>query len=403
MTVAVTGLGLVTPAGIGQAENWRRICAGESTAQLLSLPGLGPRIACQVPDFDPVARLGARNARRLDRFTQLAMVAAREAVQDAGLTLDAETRPRTAVVMGNGLGGMATLEAQHHKLLTDGPDFVSPLLMPMFLPNMAAAQLAIDLGATGPNLMVGTACAAGATAIGIARQLLLSGACDLVIAGGAESALTPLTLTAFDRLRALSRRTAEPALASRPFDAERDGFVIAEGAGVLVLERTTDARRRGARIRAELVGFGASGDAHHVTDPAPDGQGAETAVRTALAEAGATPADVAHVNAHGTATVLNDRVEAALLARVFPHAPAITATKGVTGHALGAAGAIEAACTVLAVQNSTIPPTANVEKVDPEFDLNLVTEAPRHHPIPLALSTSFGFGGQNAALLFAAT
>ncbi|MFF0484920.1 beta-ketoacyl-[acyl-carrier-protein] synthase family protein [Streptomyces sp. NPDC004435] len=400
--VAVTGLGLVTPAGIGHQANWRRLCEGRSTARAdPDLVGLEPQVTCRVEGFDPSALLGPRDARRLDRVAQFAVVAARQAVQHAGLALDNPAKHRIAVVMGCGMGGMTTLEAQHRNLLQHGPDSVSPLTIPMFLSNMPAAQVGIGLGTTGPNLVVNTACASGATAIGIGRQLLLDGQCDIVIAGASEAAITPLVVTAFRRMRALSRRAEEPERASRPFDADRDGFVIAEGAAALLLERPADARRRGARVLANLVGFAASEDAYHLSDPHPQGQGAEQAIHDALADAGASARDVHHINAHGTSTRLNDHIEAQVLRRIFGHAPAVTSTKGVTGHTLGAAGAVEAAYTVLALQHSLVPPTANLNRLDPEIDINIVAGQPRPLAIRQALSTSFGFGGQNAALVFA--
>lgn len=396
--VAVTGLGLVTPAGIGVEASWAGLLAGRSAAAPdPELEGIPVSFSCRVPGFDAEAQVGRKGARRLDRFVQLAVVAAREAVADAGLDSAQWDGARVGVILGCGMGGATTWEQQHRRMIELGADKVSPLLIPMLAPNMAAGQLAIEFGATGPNLAVATACASGATAIGVARDLLRSGACDIVLAGGTEAGVTPLSVAAFAQMGALSRNL-NPARASRPFDVDRDGFVAAEAAGVLVLERTEDAAARGARVHALLAGYGASADAFHVTAPDPDGAGAERAIRAALADAELDPSDVEHVNAHGTSTPLNDVAEAKTLHRVLGDRAVVTSTKGVTGHALGAAGAIEAAFTVLTVERGVIPPTANLEKLDPEVPLDVVADSPREQQVRVALSDSFGFGGQNAVL-----
>ena len=398
---AVTGLGLVTPAGIGVEASWAGVLAGASTASYdPALDGISVDFDCRVDGFDGSALLGAKRARRLDRFVQLLLVAAHEAVADAGLDPDGWDGARVAVVMGCGMGGSATWEAQHRTLLERGPDRVSPLLIPMLIPNMAAGEVAIDLHAFGPNLATATACASGATAIGTALDLLRAGRCDVVVTGGTEAGLTPLSIAGFAKMGALSARRDDPTHASRPFDVDRDGFVAAEAAGVLVLEREDDARARGARIRGRVAGYGASADAHHQTAPDPDGAGAERALRMALADAGLAPEDVGHVNAHGTSTPYNDRTEAAVLRRVLGSDVPVTSTKGVTGHALGAAGAIEAAFTVLALEHGVVPPTANLESQDPECDVDVVAKAPREVTADAAVSDSFGFGGQNAVLAF---
>jgi beta-ketoacyl-acyl-carrier-protein synthase II len=398
--VAVTGLGLVTPAGIGVEATWQRVLSGESTATRdANLEGLAVDFSCRVPDFDPAALIDRKAARRLDRFVQLAVVAAREAVADAGLDPQTWDGARVGVVLGCGMGGAWTWEAQHRRMLEHGAERVSAMLIPMLVPNMVAGQLAMDLGALGPNLVTATACASGATAIGTARDLLRSGACDIVLTGGTESGLTPLSIAGFAQMGALSTRTDDPATASRPFDVARDGFVAAEAAGVLVLERLEDAAARQAPVRAHLAGYGASADGYHITAPDPDGGGAERAIRAALADAGIDPSEVDHVNAHGTSTPLNDASEARTIRRVLGEDVAVTSTKGVTGHALGAAGAIEAAFSVLAVQHGVIPPTANLESQDPEIDLDVVAKAPREGALEVAMSDSFGFGGQNAVLV----
>jgi 3-oxoacyl-[acyl-carrier-protein] synthase II len=305
-------------------------------------------------------------------------------------------------VLGNSLGGLACLERQHAALLEGGARKVSPLMIPMHMVNMVAGQVAIDVGAKGPSLVTATACASGTTAIGTARDLLRSGACDVVLAGGTESALTPLAMAGLSRMGALSRRGAEPGRASRPFDAGRDGFVAAEGAGVLVLERQEDARARGARARAVIRGYGSATDAHHATAPDPDGRGIEQALRAALADAGLGASDVDHVNAHGTSTPLNDITEGRALQRALGTRPLITSTKGVTGHALAAAGAIEAAYTALAIEHRSVPPTANLTQLDPRLEVEVVSGTPRSASIEVAVSTSLGFGGHNAALVIIA-
>jgi 3-oxoacyl-[acyl-carrier-protein] synthase II len=400
---AVTGLGLVSPAGIGVVENWTRICSGVSTAARdPALAGLPVDFSCRVPGFDADALLGRRLAWRLDRIAHFAIVAAREALADAGLADPNWDDTRVGVVLGSGIGGVGTWEEQHHKMLRDGPRQVSALLIPSLAVNMVAGYVAMDCGARGPNLVTSTACASGTTAIGMARELLRSGVCDVVLTGGAEACVIPSIVTGFSQMGALSKRTDDPAAASRPFDALRDGFVAAEAAGVLVLERPEHAAARGARVRAFISGYGATADAYHATAPDPEGVSVERAMRTALHDAGIAPEAVAHINAHGTSTPLNDVIEAKVIHRVFGDAPAVSSTKGVTGHALGAAGAIEAAYTVLAVANSTVPPTANLDGQDPDVPVDVVAKEPRALRIPAAMSNSFGFGGQNAVLVVTA-
>lgn len=400
---AVTGLGMVTPAGIGVDESWRRICAGESAAAFdEELDGMPVDFTCRVSGFDADKLLGRRTAWRLDRYVHLALVAAREAVADAGLDPDEWDGSRVGVVMGNALGGIGTFERQHNTMLSEGAGRMSSMLIPMMGVNMVAGYIAIDCGAQGPNLVTTTACASATTAIGTARDLLRTGRCDIVIAGGAEAGLTRPILAGFARMGALSGRVDDPATASRPFDADRDGFVAAEGAGILVLERIEHAEARGARIRARVSGYGASADAHHATAPDPTGAGVSAAIGAALADAGLGPSDVDHVNAHGTSTPLNDAVEAKVLRRMFGEKPAVTSVKGVTGHSLGAAGAIEAACAVLSIEQNTVPPTANLDSQDPVVDIDVVRGKPRRMPVNAATSNSFGFGGQNAVLVLTA-
>lgn len=398
--VAVTGLGLITPAGIGVEASWQGVLSGKSPAATdPELDGLPVDFSCRVPGFDAAETLGRKQARRLDRFVQLALVAAREAVADAGLDPEGWDPARVAVVVGCGLGGAQTWEDQHRRMLEHGPEKISPLMIPMLVPNMVAGHIAMDLGAKGPNLVTATACASGATAVGVARDLLRSGACDIAIAGGSEAGVTPLSVSGFAQMGALSGRRDDPARASRPFDRNRDGFVAGEGAGMLVLERDADAGARRARTRAHIAGYGASADAYHVTAPDPQGHGAALALRAALADAQLDPGEISHVNAHGTSTTLNDVAEAQMVARELGEQPLITSTKGVTGHTLGAAGAIEAALTVLTLERGLLPPTANCEDPDPEVPLEVVRESPREQSVATAMSNSFGFGGQNAVLV----
>lgn len=398
--VAVTGLGLITPAGIGVEASWQGVLSGKSPAATdPELDGLPVDFSCRVPGFDAAETLGRKQARRLDRFVQLALVAAREAVADAGLDPEGWDPARVAVVVGCGLGGAQTWEDQHRRMLEHGPEKISPLMIPMLVPNMVAGHIAMDLGAKGPNLVTATACASGATAVGVARDLLRSGACDIAIAGGSEAGVTPLSVSGFAQMGALSGRRDDPARASRPFDRNRDGFVAGEGAGMLVLERDADAGARRARTHAHIAGYGASADAYHVTAPDPEGHGAALALRAALADAQLDPGEISHVNAHGTSTTLNDVAEAQMVARELGEQPLITSTKGVTGHTLGAAGAIEAALTVLTLERGLLPPTANCEDPDPEVPLEVVRESPREQSVATAMSNSFGFGGQNAVLV----
>lgn len=400
--VAVTGLGLVTPAGVGVEATWEQVAAGRpAAAPDPELTGLPVEFSCRVPGYDAAVHARTDGPGRLDRFAQFALTAAREAVAGAGLDPTRWDGSRVAVVIGSAAGGIGTLESQHQRMLADEHALPSPLVLPMFLPNMAAGALAVEFAARGPCLHVSTACASGATALGTALGLLRTGACDVAIAGGAEAMVTRLCAAGFARLGALSRRHADPAAASRPFDAERDGFVLGEGSGILVLERENDARARGARPLALLAGYGASADAHHPVAPDPAGTGAEAAIRAALADADAAPADVDHVNAHGTSTPAGDLIEAGTLRRVLGERPTVTSIKGVTGHTLGAAGAIEAAITVLSLARRLVPPTANLAEPGKDIEIDLVYGAARPQSPALALSESFGFGGHNAVLAFA--
>ena len=398
---AITGIGLVTPAGIGTQANWKRVVEGKTTAAIdPELDKFPVRISCRVPEFTPENLVA--NPWQWDRFAQFALVATLEALRDANLEpRQWEDDARVAVIIGSGAGGTATMEAQHAALLSEGPSGISPLTLPMGLINMATGQVAIEIGARGPCLAPCTACASGGSAIGIARDVLRAGLADIVIAGGAEAPITPLYVSSFARMRALSRRE-DPLLASRPFDANRDGFVLGEGAGIFVLETEEHARRRNARVHAKVLGYGTSADAHHVTSPHPEGRGAKIAMRMALADAGLNADQVGYINAHGTSTPANDIIESAAIREVFGNRVAVSSTKGVTGHLLGAGAAIEAAYAALSLEHGVIPPTANLMNPDPRMDIDLVRQNAREQRLHFALSNSFGFGGQNVSLLFAA-
>ncbi|WP_184943378.1 beta-ketoacyl-[acyl-carrier-protein] synthase family protein [Kitasatospora kifunensis] len=402
--LAVTGIGLVTPAGIGTEASWRGVLAANPTAAHdPALTGLPIELACRVPGYDPRRHLGGRQPWRHDRATQFARTAAREALADARLDPADRQPDRLAVVLGSAAGGIGSYEQAVGALAAGGASALSPLALPAYLPNMAAGQLALDLDARGPVLHTATACASGAGALWIAALLLAAGACDIAVAGGSDAMVTRACVAAFARMGALSRNR-DPAIASRPFDAGRDGFVIGEGAAVLVLERLPDAIARHAPVHALLLGWGSATDAHHAVAPHPEARGLEAALRQALAVAGAEPHEVGHVNAHGTGTMLNDRAEARLIARLLGQGKpcSVTSAKGVLGHTMGAAGAIEAALTALTVEHRIVPATAGHRTPDADTGLlDLVTGVPRRQRIDLAVSTSAGFGGHNVALAFA--
>ncbi|WP_030247835.1 beta-ketoacyl-[acyl-carrier-protein] synthase family protein [Streptomyces sp. NRRL S-350] len=399
--IAVTGLGVVSPAGHTVEEFWRTVASGHSTAAALDDPALARhrvRLGCRVAALPPDGPVPAKDARRLDPFALYGTLAALAAHRDAG---HPEPPPgRSAIVVGTAVGGRTTSDRESALYTEHGPLRVSPLMPLVTMPNAAAAQIAMRLGWSGPALTIATTCASGADAIGHGALLLASGRADVVVAGGCEATLTPVTLAAFGNLGAHSQRNDEPARASRPFDTERDGFVMGEGAGFLVLERLHDARARGARPYALLAGYGSSSDAYHLSNPRPDGAGAVAAMRAALADAGLTAADIAHVNAHGTSTVHNDRAEAAALRTVFgPHGVPVTSTKGAVGHLIGAAGAVELIAAVQAMNTRRVPPTANHEKTEEGLDLDVVHTAARPIRSGAALSNSFGFGGHNSTLV----
>ncbi|MFV0372552.1 beta-ketoacyl-[acyl-carrier-protein] synthase family protein [Microbacterium sp.] len=400
---AVTGIGMISPAGIGRDANWATILAGAGTAashESIDHHGQRRPIA-RVPEFDARKVIGASKAWRLARFVQLAIIAAREAISDSGVDLDSIEASRIGLVFGNSLGGTDTLEAAKGTLLTEGAEQVSPMLVPMWMPNMVAGSLAIEFGIQGPAHVVATACASGTTAIGHGRQLLRDGRCDIVVVGASESALSPATLAGLANMGALVDPAVNATGASRPFDSQRGGFVPAEGAAALVLERDADARARDARVYAHVAGYGASTDAHHVTAPRPDGEGLQAAVREAVEDdAGLALGDISHVNAHGTSTPLNDASEGAALHGLFGDRVPVTSIKGVTGHPLAAAGAIEGAIAALTVHHGQIPPTANTDDIDPAIAIDVVTGSARPLESGAVLSVSAGFGGHNAAVVF---
>jgi 3-oxoacyl-[acyl-carrier-protein] synthase II len=410
--VVITGLGALTPLGNTLDEFWTGLREGRS--------GIGPitkfdadvkdergeyrfptRIAGEIRNFDPLRFVDRKEARRLDLYLQYAMAASVMAVEDAGLDTGKVDATRFGVLIGSGIGGISTLLESHQALLSKGPDRVSPFFIPMLIINMAAGLVSMRFGAKGPNSAVVTACATGNHAIGDAHKIIQRGDADVMIAGGAEAIIVPLTIAGFCAMKAMSTRNDEPAKASRPFDMYRDGFVCGEGAGIVVLEDLGHAAARDARIYAEVIGYGMTGDAHHMTAPDPEGDGAMRAMAAALADAGISPSDVGYVNAHGTSTPYNDKFETIAIKRVFgdhAHRLAISSTKSMTGHLLGAAGGIEAIASVLALHHGVLPPTINYEARDPDCDLDYVPNQARKQDVEIAISNAFGFGGTNATL-----
>ncbi len=404
--VVVTGVGLVSPLGIGTSETWQGLVAGRSGAGHITrfdASDFSSRIACEVKGFDPLDYADRRDARKMDTFIQYALAASLFAAEDAGLKTPLANPDRVGVVISSGIGGFETIEREHRKLLEKGPRRISPFFVPAMVVNLAAGWVSIRLGARGPNSAMATACSAGAHAVGEAFRLIRHGHADAVVAGGAEATITPMCIGGFASMKALSTRNDEPERASRPFDRDRDGFVVGEGAGILVLEEREEALARGATLYAEVLGYGMSGDAFHITAPAEDGNGAVRVMQAALTEAGASPEDVDAVNAHGTSTPLNDRIETAAIRRVFGgHADrlAVSSTKSMTGHLLGGAGGLEAGISCLTLRHQTLPPTINYETPDPDCDLDNVPNTARPATVRSVLSNSFGFGGTNVSLLF---
>jgi len=404
--VAVTGLGLVTPLGTGVEKNWEALSQGRSgvaTITRFDAKDFPTRIAGEVRDFRPEDFIEKKEIKKMDLFIQYAMAAAAMAMSSSGLKIDEGNAERVGVVVGVGLGGLPTIEEYHGIYLESGLKRISPFMIPKLIANLAPGQIAIEYGAKGINYTPTSACSSGAHAVGEAMRMIRHGYQDAVICGGAEACLSPTGVGGFVAMRALSTRNDEPERASRPFDKDRDGFVMAEGAGVLVLEELESARRRGATILAELIGYGTNGDAYHITQPSPEGVGAAACMRLCLEDAGIGADAVQYINAHGTSTEFNDANETKAIKRVFGEYAArlaVSSTKSMTGHLLGGAGGVEAVYTVLALQRSMIPPTINYEERDPECDLDYVPNVARHAPIEIALSNSYGFGGTNVSLAF---
>jgi 3-oxoacyl-[acyl-carrier-protein] synthase II len=404
--VVVTGVGLVTALGTGTEKTWQGLCEGRS--------GIAPitrfdtaqfpvRIAAEVKDFDPLEWFDKKELKKMDYFIYYAVAAAEFAMKQSGLTISPEVGERAGVFIGSGIGGFTVIEREHIALLEGGPRKISPFFIPSSIINLAAGQVSIRFGARGPNSAPCTACSSGAHAVGDAFRVITRGDADVMICGGSEAAITPMGVGGFAAMRALSTRNEEPQRASRPFDKDRDGFVVGEGAGVLVIEELEFARRRGAKIIAELVGYGMSGDAYHITLPPEDGRGAHRVMLNAVVDAGIKPEEVDYINAHGTSTPPNDKIETFAIKRLFgEHAGklAVSSTKSMIGHLLGAAGAVEAGIASLAVERGILPPTINYDTPDPDCDLDYVPNKVRKGNVRYALSNSFGFGGTNASLLF---
>jgi 3-oxoacyl-[acyl-carrier-protein] synthase II len=385
---------------------WQGLTSGKSGIDYITLFDAQPfetKIAGEVKGFEPTNYMGPKDARRTDRFAQLAVAASLQALEQSGMKINTINQDNIGIVIGSGIGGLTTLFEQTKILLEKGVDRISPFLIPMMMPNIAAAQVSIVLGVKGPNLCTTSACSSGSDAIGVAYEIIKRGDAQVMIAGGSETIINPIGISAFNAMKAISTRNSEPQKASRPFDAERDGFVIGEGAGILILESLSFAQRRGAKALAEIVGYGASGDAYHITAPLESGGGAAKAMQMALDKAGVKPNEIDYINAHGTSTQLNDKMETKAIKTVFgAHAYKIpiSSTKSMMGHLIGGAGAVEAAITIMVIQNGVIPPTINLTHPDPECDLDYVPNVARQAKVTTAMSNSFGFGGHNSVLVF---
>jgi 3-oxoacyl-[acyl-carrier-protein] synthase II len=399
-------MGLVIPNGIGVEVCWKNICEGKSGIGPLTRfdpNGYETRIAGELKGFNPEAYFDKKEIKKMDLFIQYALAATKEALEDAKLQITPENAEQIGVIVGTGLGGLPTIEKYHKVLLEKGPNRITPFFIPMLIANLASGQIAIHFGPKGPNTCLVTACATGAHCVGDAFRAILYGDAKAIIAGGTEANITPLTIGGFNAMKALSIRNDEPEKASRPFEKNRDGFVVAEGAGIVILEELDFARNRGANIHGELVGYGYTGDAFHITAPPPDGDGAARCMQMAIRDAGIQPEEIDHINAHGTSTPLNDATETQAIKTVFREYAKkvpISATKSMTGHLLGAAGSTEAIFTILAIRDGMIPPTINYEEPDPECDLDYVPNVARRQPLNCAMSNAFGFGGTNATLIF---
>ena len=404
--VVITGLGVITPLGQGIGTFWENILAGQcgiGPVTAYDTEGYACAIAGEVKDFDPTPAFPSpKEVRRTDRFTQFAMVAGWEAIKDSGLDLDTADRDRIGAFIGSGIGGLGTMEKQHKTLLDRGPGRVSPFFIPMMILNMASGMFSLYNGLRGPNIATCSACATASHAIGEAWRTLVMGDADVMLAGGTEAAINPIAMSGFDSMKAMSRRNDDPQHASRPFDADRDGFVMGEGSGVVVLETLEHAKARGARIYCEIAGYGNTADAHHMTSPAPGGEGGARAMRAALASGGLNPEDISYINAHGTSTPQGDVCETQAIKTVFgDHARrlAVSSTKGATGHMLGAAGSVEMAVCCKALETNIVPQTINYDTPDPECDLDYVPNKPREMEVNAIANNSFGFGGHNACLV----
>jgi 3-oxoacyl-[acyl-carrier-protein] synthase II len=404
--VVVTGIGIVSALGIGTDASWRALLAGTSGITRITkfdTEGFAAQIAAEVKDFDPLQFVDKKDVKKMDVFIQYAIAAAQFAMNDSRLPITPENAPDVGVFLGSGIGGFTTIEREHEELLKGGPRRISPFFIPSAIINLAAGQVSIRFGAKGPNLATCTACSASAHAIGESYEIIKRGDATAMIAGGSEAAITPMSVGGFGQMRALSTRNDDPGRACRPFDKDRDGFIIGEGAGVVILEELEHARRRGAPIYAELAGYGSSADAFHITAPSEDGDGGRRAMAMAIRKAGIRPDEVDYINAHGTSTPFNDRLETLAIKSLFgehARALAISSTKSMTGHLLGGAGGLEGGISALAVHHQLVPPTINLDAPDPECDLDYVPHTSRAMRVRYALSNSFGFGGTNAALLF---
>jgi len=404
--VVVTGMGLVIPTGIGVKTSWKNVCEGNSGIGHLTrfdTTGFETKIAGEVKGFDPELYIEKKEIKKMDLFIQYALGATKEALEDAQLKVTPENCEQIGVIVGTGLGGLPTIEKYHKVLLERGPSRITPFFIPMLIANLASGQIAIQFGTKGPNTCVVTACATGAHCIGDAFRAILYGDAEAMIAGGTEANITPLTVGGFNAMKALSTRNDAPQKACRPFEKNRDGFVVAEGAGIVILEELGFALRRNAKIYGEVIGYGYTGDAYHITAPPPDGEGAVRCMRMAIKDAGLKPEEIEYINAHGTSTQLNDLTETLAIKTVFgEHARKIpiSATKSMTGHLLGAAGSTEAIFTLLAIHDGIIPPTINYDEPDPECDLDYVPNVARRQSLSVAMSNAFGFGGTNATLIF---
>ncbi len=404
--VVVTGVGIVSPLGIGTEANWEALCAGRSGIGLIThfdAAQFSARIAGEVKGFDPLRFIDKKDVKKMDVFIQLAIAATDFAMQDAKLKVSPEHATRTGVFIASGIGGFGTIEREHHAFIQGGPRRISPFFIPAAIINLAAGQVSIRFGAKGPNSATCTACSASAHAIGDAFEIIMRDGADVMIAGGSEAAITPLAVGGFAAMRALSTRNNDPDHASRPFDKDRDGFIMGEGAGVIILEELEFAKERGAPIYCELIGYGMSADAFHITAPSEDGDGGMRVMQAAIKRAGIRPDQIDYINAHGTSTPFNDKLETLAIKRVFgdyARKLAISSTKSMTGHLLGAAGGLEGGITALAIKHQVIPPTITYDTPDPACDLDYVPNEKRAAKIDYALSNSFGFGGTNGALLF---